>query len=75
MFTPLISMMHALLSIRELPAREREAWRTVFDHYIFQTGGDPMAHLPTNARGIMGEMTPEHVVRLRQYLAKSLMGQ
>jgi hypothetical protein len=75
MFTPLITLMHSLLSIRELPAREREAWRTVFDHYIFQTGGDPMEHLPMNARGIMGEMTPEKVMRLRQHLARSLVGQ
>jgi len=74
MFTPLITMMHSLLSIRELPAREREAWRTVFDHYIFQTGADPMEHIPMEARGIMGEMTPERVRRLRQHLAKSLIG-
>jgi hypothetical protein len=74
MFTPLITLMHALLSIRELPRREREAWRTVFDHYIFQTGGDPMEHLPEAARGIMGEMTPERVTRLRQHLARSLIG-
>jgi len=74
MFTPLITLMHSLLSIRELPAREREAWKTVFDHYIFQTGDDPMEHLPENARGIMGEMTPEHVMRLRQHLARSLVG-
>lgn len=74
MFTPLITLMHSLLSIRELPAREREAWRTVFDHYIFQTGGDPMEHLPKEARGIMGEMTPERVMRLRQHLARSLTG-
>ena len=74
MFTPLITLMHSLLSIRALPAREREAWRTVFDHYIFQTGGDPMEHLPEDARGIMGEMTPERVMRLRQHLARSLIG-
>lgn len=74
MFTPLITLMHSLLSIRELPARERAAWRTVFDHYIFQTGGDPMEHLPMDARGIMGEMTPERVMRLRQHLARSLTG-
>jgi hypothetical protein len=74
MFTPLITLMHSLLSIRELPARERAAWRTVFDHYIFQTGGDPMEHLPLKTRGIMGEMTPERVLRLRQHLVRSLVG-
>jgi hypothetical protein len=75
MFTPMITLMHSLLSLRDLPARERAAWRTVFDHYIFQTGGDPLEHLPMQARGIMGELTPEKIARLRQYLAKSLLGQ
>ena len=72
MFTPTITLMHSLLSIRELPERERTAWKAVFDHYIFQTGGDPMAHLPMEARGILGEMTPERLRRLRFYLGKSL---
>jgi hypothetical protein len=75
MFTPMITLMHALLSLRELPERERAAWRTVFDHYIFGVNGDPMEHLPMAARGIMGEMTPERVAKLRHYLAKSLVGQ
>lgn len=75
MFTPMITLMHALLSLRELPERERTAWRTVFDHYIFGVNGDPMEHLPNDARGIMGEMTPERVSKLRHYLAKSLLGQ
>lgn len=74
MFTPMITLMHSLLSIRDLPDDERAAWRTVFDHYIFRVNGDPLEHLPAEARGILGELTPEKVARLRHYLAKSLTG-
>lgn len=73
MFTPLMTLMHSMLSIRELPERERMAWREVFDHYVFQTGGDPAEHIPEHARGVLGEMTPEKIGRLRHYLGKSLV--
>ena len=73
-FTPLLSMLHAFLSLRDLPERERAAWRTVFDHYVFRTGDDPAAHLPEAARGVLGELTPEHVQRLREHLGRSLLG-
>jgi hypothetical protein len=72
MFTPLITLMHSLLSLRELPPNERAAWRTVFDHYVFQVNGDPMAHIPEQARGIFGDMTPDKVRRLKHYLGKAL---
>ncbi len=75
MFTPLFTMLHAVLSIRDLPAVERKHWRRMFDHYIFRTGGEPMAHLPEDARGFFGELTPEKVARLRAYLVHSLGGQ
>lgn len=72
LFTPMITLMHSLLSLRGLPERERDAWKTVFDHYIFETDGDPMAHLPESARGIFGRMTPERLQKLKFYLGKTL---
>ncbi|MEE4173344.1 MAG: cupin-like domain-containing protein [Xanthomonadales bacterium] len=72
LFTPMITLMHSLLSLRGLPERERDAWKTVFDHYVFETDGDPMAHLPESARGIFGPMTPERLQKLRYYLGKTL---
>lgn len=75
MFSPLFTMLHALLSIRDLPEAERQHWRHMFDHYIFQTDGEPMEHIPIEARGFFGELTPEKVARLRAYLLHSLGGQ
>jgi hypothetical protein len=75
MVTPMLTLMHALLTLRDLPQDERESWRRMFDHYIFQTDGEAMAHVPEHARGFFGELTPERVARLRAYLVQSLGGQ
>jgi hypothetical protein len=68
MVTPMFTLWHAMLTLRDLPPNEREAWRAFFDHYVFQTGGDPMAHLPVEARGLMAPMTPEIMGRLKRLL-------
>lgn len=72
MFTPRITLLHALLSIRDLPEHERLAWRTMFDHYIFQVNGDPMAHIPDEARGIFGDMNEERLTQIRASLLRSM---
>ena len=72
MVTPLFTLWHAMLTIRDLPPNERTAWRAFFDHYVFQTGGDPMAHLPVEARGLMAPMTPEIEARLKALLVRPL---
>jgi hypothetical protein len=71
----MLTLMHALLTLRDLPQDERESWRRMFDHYIFQSDGEAMAHVPEHARGFFGELTPERVARLRAYLVQSLGGQ
>jgi hypothetical protein len=75
MFTPLFTLLHAVLSIRDLPAREREIWRGMFDHYIFSGGAEAMEHVPEPARGVYGELTPERLVRLRAHLLHGLGGE
>jgi len=70
--TPMFTLFHALLTLRDLPPREREAWRVFFDHYIFQTGGEPMAHIPEDARGLFGPVTPDSLARLKAMLARPL---
>jgi hypothetical protein len=50
---PFIAILRlAYAAFRHLPARHREAWRAVYDHYVFQTGGDPMEPLaPAHRQG------------------------
>ena len=70
--TPTFVLMHALLSLRDLPPDERKSWKAVFDHFIFETDEDTLAHLPENARGMLSDMTPELNAWLRTTLANTL---
>lgn len=72
MATPLLTMFHALLTIRDLPADERMRWRAFFDHYIFQTGDDPVEHIPVEARGVLAPMSGGLQQRLKALLSRSL---
>jgi hypothetical protein len=64
--------LHGLVSIRALPPQRREIWRKVFDHYVFQTGGDPVAHLPPRQRGIQGTPSAQLSDVVRKHLVQML---
>lgn len=70
--SPYDCLLHGFLTLRHLPANQRAAWRAVFDHYVFQTGADPVAHLPPERRGALGAMTPELAAHIRAALLKRL---
>ncbi|QIK78046.1 cupin-like domain-containing protein [Sphingomonas piscis] len=57
--SPFKALMHAIMSIRDLPERERSVWRAWFDHYVFGDGHAAVAHLPPHGRGALGDMSPE----------------
>lgn len=63
---------HALLSLRDKPEHEKQAWKHIFDYYIF---GDPDragAHLPEEARGYLGEIDSAKARMLRAFLLNKL---
>lgn len=72
MITPMQSLLHAAMTMHELPEAERAAWKAHFEYYIFRENGDPAAHLPEAARGILGNRTPEVIARVKARLAKAL---
>ena len=61
------ALLQAMLSYRHLPADERDVWRMMFEHYIFGEG-DPAAHLPPHAKGIMGPASARLFGQMRQML-------
>ena len=70
--TPLEVLNHALLSIRDLPKEQREVWRDMFEHYVFNPDDDVASHIPENARGVLAPMTDESARRIRALLIKTL---
>ena len=72
LLTPLNALYHAVITMRNLPPKELAAWRNMFNHYIFGDNGDPVEHLPEDARGLLGQRTQELVARVKQLLIESL---
>jgi hypothetical protein len=70
--SPWDALMHGMVTLRQLPADQRRAWRAMFDHYVFMAGGDPAAHLPVAVRGILGADTPSDLATMRRSIIAAL---
>ena len=68
MDTPMNTLLHGLLSVRDRPDQEKQAWRELFDYYVFGDPAQAGAHLPEHARGPLGPMDPMTARRLRAEL-------
>ncbi|WP_299309727.1 cupin-like domain-containing protein [uncultured Croceicoccus sp.] len=69
---PQNALNHAILSIRDLPAEQKQMWRQLFDHYVFENGPDVTDHIPENARSVLAPLTVESAGRLRAFLLRAL---
>jgi hypothetical protein len=69
---PYVSMLLAMIAIAERPEAERRAWRAFFDHFVFRTGGHPLAHLPPGQHGVLGPLLPDNYGRLRTIIMRML---
>jgi hypothetical protein len=66
------ALFHAMLAIKHLPEPQRDAWRALFDHYVFAKDGPPGMHLPPEIRGIQGEISAELRQGFGEVIARSL---
>ncbi len=55
--SPLDTLLHAILTLRDLPAPMRDAWKTFFDHFVFGVNGSCTDHIPQEMRGGLGELS------------------
>jgi hypothetical protein len=65
---PMGALLHALLALRDRPAAEKAAWRSLFDHYVFADADQAAAHLPDHARGALAALDERTARRLRAQL-------
>jgi Cupin-like domain len=72
MDTPMNALWLALLSVRDLPPAQREAWRCLFDHYVFAADAQVSQHIPPPARGALSPLGPDAARTLRARLLRSL---
>ncbi|MDN4502577.1 cupin-like domain-containing protein [Alteromonadaceae bacterium BrNp21-10] len=74
--SPIDSLNLALLAMRDLSPKQRDAWRCMFDHYLFHQGSDPTSHpkayIPEHQLHILGDLSPEYVKSIKDYFIKKL---
>lgn len=69
----LAALAHGLLSLRDLPLQEKQAWRALFDHYVFgENAAQAADHLPEHIRGVLGDNTPERDKKIIAFLIGGL---
>jgi len=73
MGNPADALNHAILSIRDLPKTQRNAWKHIFDHYVFEHDEDNFSHIENHAKSILDSPLDEMKSRtLRALLQNKL---
>lgn len=70
--TPTHALWLALATVRDLPPAERAAWRSLFDHYVFEADARTAEHIPAPARGFLAPFDEASMRRMRAWLMKKL---
>lgn len=70
--TPLDSLNMAMLAMRKLTPLQRNAWRAMFDHYLFKQGVDPASYIPEHVHYAIGEITPHAEKTLKDHVIERL---
>lgn len=70
MGAPMDALNHALLSIRDLPQAQREVWRDLFEHYVFNP--QDQSHIPKDKRGVLNPIDEQIARKLRASLVNKL---
>ena len=66
------ALLLAILDLRHLPPAQRDAWRNIFDHYVFTGDEEVASHVPKARRGVLGEINPELARQVRAFLKDQL---
>jgi len=72
MDTPTNALLLAIMSVRDLPPHERDSWRVLFEHYVFDADDDTASHIPARARRLLAPMDQNATRELRAQLLKRL---
>ena len=69
---PQVTLLHALMSLRDRPESEKRAWAALFDYYVFGDAERPRAHIPAHARGALAPVDDVIARRLRAVVQRKL---
>jgi hypothetical protein len=72
MDSPMGALMLALMTVRDLPPEQRQAWQALFQHYVFEADGRTAAHIPQQARSALAPLSADGARQMRAQLLKRL---
>ena len=72
MDTPTNALMLAIMSMRELPPAQRDAWQELFRHYVFEADATTAAHIPAPAQRVLAPLDANGARQLRAQLLKKI---
>nr|WP_246239868.1 cupin-like domain-containing protein [Pseudoalteromonas caenipelagi] len=67
---PTDALLHAILSVGHLPSAQKQAYKAVFDHYVFSDNAH--SHINQDALGSLGEIDEEMARKLRWQIIQKL---
>jgi len=68
----LSTLIYATAALRGLPLAQRQAWRQLFEHYVFDAQRDVASHIPPERRSLLGPMNAEEQARMHKLLSERL---
>ena len=69
--SPYAVLLHAALSLRDMPADQRAVWTSMFELLVFTDPEASMGHLAPMRRGLMGPPSPQRMREVRNILAQT----
>ena len=70
--SPSAALMHGILALRDLPERQRAAWKMLFDHYVFSADSSVYEHIPEAGRGCLAPLDESTTQILRNEMMRRL---
>lgn len=70
--TAIDSLNMAILAMRKLTPIQLNAWRAIFDHYLFKQGVDPRSYIPEQCQHVLGEVSQQAEREIKDYLIEKL---
>jgi hypothetical protein len=72
MDSPIGALMYAIMTVRDLPKEQRDAWFNLFRHYVFEADDQTAAHIPAGARRSLSPMDADTARDIRARLLQRL---
>ena len=72
MGSPMTALMHGILALRDLPPRQRAAWKHLFEYYVFDADASVCEHIPAPGRGCLAPLDDAGARQLRAELLNKM---